>query len=92
MAWLLEGASGAPREFALIACLHTREGCGFCWQFHRAAPERWHKFNAFYPEQLRRASGNEPIPHGALVISHEMPCTNCEVIVERWQFKVYVQK
>jgi len=50
--------------------------------------------DAAQPEhkQLRRASGNGPIPHGALVISHEMPCTNCEVIVERWQFKVYVQK
>jgi len=41
---------------------------------------------------FRRASVNEPIPHGALVISHELPCTNCEIIVERGQFRVYVQK
>lgn len=41
---------------------------------------------------FRRASVNEPIPHGALVISHELPCTNCEIIIERGQFRVYVQK
>lgn len=41
---------------------------------------------------FRRASGNEPIPHGGLVISHELPCTNCEIIMERGQFRVYVQK
>jgi hypothetical protein len=41
---------------------------------------------------FRRASVNEPIPHGTLVISHELPCTNCEIIIERGQFRVYVQK
>ncbi len=41
---------------------------------------------------FRRASVNEPIQHGTLVISHELPCTNCEIIVERGQFRVYVQK
>jgi 4-amino-4-deoxy-L-arabinose transferase-like glycosyltransferase len=41
---------------------------------------------------FRRASVDEPIPHGALVISHELPCTNCEIIIERGQFRVYVQK
>lgn len=41
---------------------------------------------------FRRASGNDPIPAGALVISHELPCTNCQTILERGQFRVYVQK
>jgi 4-amino-4-deoxy-L-arabinose transferase-like glycosyltransferase len=41
---------------------------------------------------FRRASGGEPIPTGGLVISHELPCTNCEIILERGQFSVYVQK
>ena len=31
-------------------------------------------------------------PPGAVVISHELPCTNCEMIFERGQFRVYVQK
>jgi hypothetical protein len=34
----------------------------------------------------------ETPPAGALVISHEMPCPNCEMILQRGQFKVYVQK
>ena len=41
---------------------------------------------------FRRASIDEPISHGTLVIGHELPCTNCEIIMERGQFRVYVQK
>lgn len=41
---------------------------------------------------FRRTSVSEPIQHGTLVISHELPCTNCEIIMERGQFRVYVQK
>ena len=41
---------------------------------------------------FRRASVNELIPAGTLVISHELPCTNCEIITERGQFRVYLQK
>jgi 4-amino-4-deoxy-L-arabinose transferase-like glycosyltransferase len=41
---------------------------------------------------FRRVASSEPIPHGAVVISHELPCTNCEIIVERGQFRVYVQR
>jgi len=33
-----------------------------------------------------------PPPPGAVVISHELPCTNCEMIFERGQFRVYRQK
>ena len=32
-----------------------------------------------------------PPPPGAVVISHELPCTNCEMIFERGQFRVYRQ-
>ena len=31
-------------------------------------------------------------PPGAVVISHELPCTNCEMIFERGQFRVYRRK
>jgi 4-amino-4-deoxy-L-arabinose transferase-like glycosyltransferase len=41
---------------------------------------------------FRRASIGEPLPAGALVISHELPCTNCQTLMERGQFRVYVQK
>ncbi len=41
---------------------------------------------------FRRVSSNESIPTGSLVISHELPCTNCQTILERGQFQVYVQK
>ncbi|MEP6568957.1 MAG: glycosyltransferase family 39 protein [Acidobacteriota bacterium] len=34
----------------------------------------------------------DPPPPGAVVISHELPCTNCEMIFERGQFRVYRQK
>ncbi len=38
---------------------------------------------------FQRASQANPPPPGALVISHELPCTNCEMISERGQFRVY---
>jgi 4-amino-4-deoxy-L-arabinose transferase-like glycosyltransferase len=41
---------------------------------------------------FRRASQDEQIAPGSLVISHELPCTNCEIIAERGQFRVFVQK
>ncbi len=34
----------------------------------------------------------DPVPPGAVVISHETPCTNCEMILERGQFRVYRQQ
>jgi 4-amino-4-deoxy-L-arabinose transferase-like glycosyltransferase len=34
---------------------------------------------------------DSPPPPGAVVISHELPCTNCEMILERGQFRVYRQ-
>lgn len=38
-------------------------------------------------------STNETLPPaGAVVISHELPCTNCEMIFERGQFRVYRQR
>jgi 4-amino-4-deoxy-L-arabinose transferase-like glycosyltransferase len=41
---------------------------------------------------FQRAAKDTPPPAGAVVISHELPCTNCEMIIERGQFRVYVQK
>ncbi|HET9789643.1 MAG TPA: hypothetical protein VFP47_21085, partial [Pyrinomonadaceae bacterium] len=41
---------------------------------------------------FRRATQNEQVAPGSLVISHELPCTSCEIIAERGQFRVYVQK
>jgi hypothetical protein len=41
---------------------------------------------------FQRATQDTPPPVGAVVISHELPCTNCEMIIERGQFRVYRQK
>ena len=35
---------------------------------------------------------DEPPPPGAVVISHQLPCTNCELIFERGLFQVYRQR
>ena len=40
---------------------------------------------------FQRATKDAP-PTGAVVISHELPCTNCEMILERGQFRVYRRK
>ncbi len=40
---------------------------------------------------FQRSTTDAP-PPGAVVISHELPCTNCEMIFERGQFRVYRQK
>lgn len=41
---------------------------------------------------FQRSTKSAPPPAGAVVISHESPCTNCEMIFERGQFRVYRQK
>ena len=41
---------------------------------------------------FQRATKDTSPPAGAVVISHELPCTNCEMIFERGQFRVYRQK
>ncbi len=42
---------------------------------------------------FQRVQPGDSPPPGALVMSHEMPpCTNCEVIKERGQFRIYVKK
>lgn len=43
-------------------------------------------------ENFHRISRDEPAPPGAVVISHEWPCVNCGIILERGQFRVYLQK
>src|SRR4030095_15098524 len=37
---------------------------------------------------FQRLSRDETPPPGAIVIGHELPCTNCEVIISRGQFQV----
>ena len=41
---------------------------------------------------FQRLSRDQAPPPGAIVIGHELPCTNCEVILGRGQFQVYRQK
>lgn len=41
---------------------------------------------------FQRSAKDTPPPPGAVVISHELPCTNCEMIFERGQFRVYIQQ
>lgn len=43
-------------------------------------------------DSFHRIPRDEPPPPGAVVIGHGLPCENCEIIQERGQFKVYVQK
>jgi 4-amino-4-deoxy-L-arabinose transferase-like glycosyltransferase len=43
-------------------------------------------------EDFHRVPHDEPAPPGAVVISHERPCVNCEIILERGQFRVYRQQ
>jgi hypothetical protein len=41
---------------------------------------------------FQRLSRDETPPPGAIVIGHELPCTDCEVIISRGQFQVYLAK
>ena len=43
-------------------------------------------------ENFHRIPRHEPPPPGVVVISHDLPCSNCEMIAERGQFRVYRQK
>ena len=41
---------------------------------------------------FQRLSRDQTAPPGAIVIGHELPCRNCDVILGRGQFQVYRQK
>ena len=41
---------------------------------------------------FQRVNKDTTPPSGAVVISHELPCTSCEMIFERGQFRVYRQR
>ncbi len=43
-------------------------------------------------DNFRRVPPGESPPASAVVIGHELPCKNCEVIIERGQFQVYKEK
>jgi 4-amino-4-deoxy-L-arabinose transferase-like glycosyltransferase len=40
-------------------------------------------------ENFQRLSKDETPPAGSVVIGHELPCTNCEILNQRGQFQVY---
>ena len=133
LGWLARrgGARHGLRRAALVAllALTAAQGLAFQFLFHRAAGQRFHNFDAFYPEifdaaaarperpvhlidlpgapgyvhaywyaTLRRVSAEEfvrlPVeerpPPGALVVSTEVPCTRCRVLLHRGGFRVYV--
>lgn len=65
LAWLLErGAHVRLRRaaFAALVALTLLQGALFRWHFHRAAPTRWHNFDAFYPEVFDAALGEPQRP------------------------------
>lgn len=43
-------------------------------------------------DNFQRLPPGESPPPGAVVIGHELPCKDCEVIIERGQFQVYKEK
>ena len=132
LAWLLESTAPVRRAiFGLLLVCTFVQGAVFRWQFHRAAPARWHNFDTFYPEVFQAAiqMPNRPIylidnqgapgyvhaywyatlagidtsefivlpkeqrpPPGKLVISTELPCHDCQMILERASFRAYIQK
>ena len=135
VAWLVENhRHERVRRHVLAATLFllVLQGAIFQWRFHRAASERWHNFDTFYPEVFAAATRlpNRPIyildahaapgymhaywygtlggmdvsrefvrlpkdattPPGSLVISTEMPCTNCQMILHRGSFRTYIAR
>jgi len=43
-------------------------------------------------KNFQRIPRDETPPPGAVVIGHELPCSNCEVLIGRGQFQVYLAK
>jgi 4-amino-4-deoxy-L-arabinose transferase-like glycosyltransferase len=43
-------------------------------------------------DNFYRVPPDETPPPGAIVIGHELPCKECEIIIQRGQFQVYRQK
>jgi 4-amino-4-deoxy-L-arabinose transferase-like glycosyltransferase len=43
-------------------------------------------------DNFYRVPPGESPPPGAVVIGHELPCTDCEIIIQRGQFQVYRRK
>ena len=131
LAWLLERSLVRRIVLAAAVAGTLLQGGLFQWQFHMATGERWHSFDAFYPEvfaaaiarpqrpiYLMDATGapgyihaywyglfhglkksdfvriakEERPPAGALVISCELPCQECDVILKLASFRAYVAR
>ena len=126
---LTTGDKRRRAALVLLAALTLWQGAIFQRQFQRAAPARWHNFDAFYPEVfdaalrqpdrpifivdqpgapgymlaywyatlrglpttqfVRLERGAHP-PPGALVISTETPCADCQMILHRGPFRAYI--
>lgn len=70
IAWLLE-RSTRRIALAVLVLATVIQGTIFRWQFHSAAPNRWHNFDTFYPEVFNAAVAQNQFPiylidaHGA---------------------------
>lgn len=131
LAWLLERSLVRRLVLAAVVVGTLLQGVLFQWQFHLAAGQRWHSFDAFYPEVFAAALARpqRPIylmdapgapgyihaywyglshglkksdfvriekaerpPAGALVITCELPCQECDMILERASFRTYLAR
>jgi hypothetical protein len=131
LAWLLERSLVRTIVLAAVVASTLLQGVLFQWQFHMAAGQRWHSFDAFYPEVFAAAVARpqRPIylidgpgapgyvhaywyglfhglkksdfvriakverpPAGALVISCEMPCEECDMILKLASFRAYIAR
>jgi hypothetical protein len=131
LAWLLERSLGRRIALAAVVASTLLQGALFQWQFHFAADQRWHSFDAFYPEVFAaaiarpqrpiylmdapgapgyihaywygifhglkksdfiRIAKEERSPAGALVISCELPCQECDMIIKLASFRAYIAR
>jgi len=131
LAWLRERSLVRTVVLAAVVVGTLLQGVLFQWQFHFAAGQRWHSFDAFYPEVfaaaiarpqrpiylmdapgapgyihaywyglshglkksdfVRIAPAEHP-PAGALVITCELPCQECDMILQLASFRAYVAR
>ncbi len=131
LAWLLERS--LVRRVLLVAVVMGTllQGVLFQWQFRLAIGQRWHSFDAFYPQVFAaalarpqrpiylmdapgspgyihaywyglfhglkksdfvRIASTERPPAGALVITCELPCQECDMIIELASFRTYIAR
>ena len=131
VAWLLERSLVRRIVLAAVVVITLLQGLVFQWQFHMAAGDRWHSFDAFYPEVFAaaiarpqrpiylidapgapgyihaywyglfhglkksdfvRIAQEERPPVGALVITCELPCQECDMVLHLASFRAYIAR